>query len=193
MKLQQLNENELRIILSKEDLRELDLTLRTIDYNTTKTRKAIWEIFDRARDQTGFDAAKNKIYIKLYPLTDGGCEMYVSKLTGDSHIALDSQCYTAKRQSLRYCAGDTAFRFGDFDSLYSACKALSPQAESMLYTNDDGEFILLLKKLARTPSDLRRWSEFGEQIKGKYISAYLNEHCKMLIPGCAIQKIMGKG
>ncbi len=190
MKLQQLNENEIKIILSKEDLRELDLTIRTIDYNTTKTRKAMWEIFDRARAQTGFDAAKNRIYVKLYPLSDGGCEMYVSKLGSKNDIPFGNAdtSYSVRRQNLRYAGGDYAFSFESFESLYCACKALKPISDSSLYLSGS-HYILLLKKLKRTPGDLQRWNEFGEPLKTKYISAYLDEHCTLLCENNAVEKI----
>ncbi|MBE6687824.1 MAG: adaptor protein MecA [Ruminococcaceae bacterium] len=194
MKLQQLNENEIKITLSKEDLSELDLTLRTIDYNTTKTRKAIWEIFDRAKDQTGFDAAKNKIYIKLYPLSDGGCEMYVSKLTGKNDISFDRlPAYSASRRDLRASGTDAAFRFNDFSELYDACVSIKPHTDTALYEDKNGCFILLLKKATVSSAHLHRWEEFGNRIKTKYITAYLDEHCKKIIQSCAVQKIIGKG
>ena len=188
MKLTQLSENELKIILSKEDLSELDLTLRTIDYNTTQTRKAIWEIFDRARAQTGFDAAKNRIYVKLYPLSDGGCEMYVSKILGQSDVAFRRM--GVSRREYKYAGSDYAFYFADFDSLYSGCRSLYPCGDSALFAVPSGGYILMLKRLKR--AELYRWSEFGERISNRHTAAYLNERCRELCASCAWERIVGK-
>lgn len=194
MKLMQLNENEIKIILSKEDLSELDLTLRTIDYNTTKTRKAIWEIFDRARTQTGFDAAKNRVYVKLYPLSDGGCEMYVSKLDGTNDGSIEkNEPVAPKRQIYKYAGSDCAFYFEDFDSLYCACRNIATKHDSSLYSAPQKGYILLFRKVKRADVQFGRWNEFALPIKNKYISAYLNEHCKLLCPNNAVEKVAGKG
>lgn len=190
MKLTQLSENELKIILSKEDLSELDLTIRTIDYNTTKTRKAIWDIFDRARAQTGFDAAKNKIYVKLYPLSDGGCEMYVSKVFGKSDVSF---CRTSvNRRSMRYVGGNYAYYFEDFDGLYSACKSLRSRSDSALYAAPNGGYILLLKKAKHTAEESARWGEFAVRIKNRHAAAYLAERCRAICESGAVERIIGK-
>lgn len=190
MKLTQLSENELKIILSKEDLSELDLTLHTIDYNTTKTRKAIWDIFDRARAQTGFDAAKNKIYVKLYPLSDGGCEMYVSKIFGKSDVAF-YRTRVARRQ-MRYVGVNQAFYFEDFDGLYNACKSLRHNADSALYVAPNGGYILLIKKARHSAEETARWSEFSTRIKNRHVAAYLDERCRVLCESNATEKIIGQ-
>lgn len=194
MKLYQLNENEIKITLSKDDLKELDLTLSTIDYNTTKTRKAIWEIFDRARDEIGFDAAKNKIYVKLYPLSDGGCEMYVSKLFSKqlSYYSSSTKPLCVKRKKLKYVCRSYAFHFKNFDDLYTACQALPYVSQSSLFLDENGEYILTLKGLCESSWDLKRWNEFSDIIDCKHISAYLDERCEKICENHAIDKILGK-
>jgi hypothetical protein len=47
-----------------------------MDYGDTRTRRALWEIFDVAKDKTGFDAAREKVTVKVYPRKDG-CEVVV--------------------------------------------------------------------------------------------------------------------
>ena len=195
MKLLQLSENELKIVLSKEDLDELHLSLSTIDYNTTQTRKAIWEIFDRARVQTGFDAAKTKVYIKLYPLSDGGCEMRVSKLKGENDIsfAMRAASFTGKQRVFKYNGSDKAFLFDDFDKLYAACRAIGHASASSLYLDENGKYILYLKNLKAVCALTERWSEFSTPLKSKYTDAYLSERCVSVCAEQAVERIIGKG
>lgn len=80
MKLYRLGENEIRIHLTEKDLSAFSITPKEFDYDSTKGRRVIWELFDRAREETGFDAAKEKVYIQLYPKSDGSVELFVTKL-----------------------------------------------------------------------------------------------------------------
>ena len=81
MELILINENKLKITLSRRDMKQYDLDCDTIDYDKTETRKAFWSILDEAKHKTGFDAAKQRVFIQLYPSKEGGCEMYVTKLS----------------------------------------------------------------------------------------------------------------
>lgn len=80
MEITLLTENELKVSLTRDDMAHYALDCASIDYDTTGTRRAFWSILDEARLQTGFDAAHDRIYIRIYPSRDGGCEMYVTKL-----------------------------------------------------------------------------------------------------------------
>ena len=55
------------------------LNSETMDYDDTATRSAFWRILDRAKKQTGFDAARDRVLIQVFPRKSGGCEMYVTK------------------------------------------------------------------------------------------------------------------
>ena len=85
MELLPINEQKIKIMLSHEDLAAWQLSPDTIDYNTTETRRAFWGILDEAKKKTGFDAAKEKVFVQLYPAKNGGCEMYVTKLGNAKH------------------------------------------------------------------------------------------------------------
>lgn len=87
MEITLLNETELRVTLTAEDLEHYSIDCAHMDYGTTETRRAFWSILDEARRKTGFDAARDKICIRVYPSTDGGCDMYVTRLTGGEETA----------------------------------------------------------------------------------------------------------
>lgn len=81
MEITLLNETELKVTLTAEDMERYSIDCAHMDYGTTETRRAFWSILDEARRETGFDAARDKICIRVYPSTDGGCDMYVTRLT----------------------------------------------------------------------------------------------------------------
>ena len=79
MELHRIGEGQLRISLSADDMDYYQLNSETMDYDDTATRSAFWRILDRAKKQTGFDAARDRVLIQVFPRKSGGCEMYVTK------------------------------------------------------------------------------------------------------------------
>ncbi|MBQ9921201.1 MAG: adaptor protein MecA [Clostridia bacterium] len=186
MELLQINKNKLKITLSVRDLEEFDLTVSTLDYNTTKTRKAIWEIFDRAKRQVGFDAAKSKLKIKVYPLSDGGCDMYVSKL---------SQGYSelhAVRSTFRSSVKKCAYIFNSFSEVYALCTLMPVTTHSSLYSDMLGRYILLIDQGFDLRGRKKLLSEFGSLLNISYIESYLNERCTLICKENAVLKITAR-
>ncbi len=81
MEIVRINETELKVTLTADDMEHYAIDCAHMDYGTTETRRAFWSILDEARQKTGFDAARDRIYIRVYPSVDGGCDMYVTKLS----------------------------------------------------------------------------------------------------------------
>lgn len=186
MELFQISKYEFKITLSSRDLEEFDLTVRTIDYNTAKTRRAIWEIFDRAKSRLGFDAAKSKLRIRVYPLSDGGCDMYVCRLT-----RRDSNAPSAAKAKLRYSPKQRAFIFESLNDLYASCTIIPQSIPSSLYVDKCGRYILFLTEGLGARRATARISEFGAHLSITYINSYLNERCTLLCSEDAVSKIIG--
>ncbi len=81
MELHLIGVNKLKVTLTPDDMSEYALTCDTIDYDNTTTRRAFWDILDKARSRTGFDAASDRVFIQVYPNKSGGCDMYVTKIS----------------------------------------------------------------------------------------------------------------
>ncbi|MBE6631128.1 MAG: adaptor protein MecA [Ruminococcaceae bacterium] len=181
MELRLLNSNKLKVMLSEKDLSDYSLSCETIDYANTETRKAFWSIFDEAKHQTGFDAAKEKVYIQVYPKTDGGCEMYVTKL-GLEGPNREISVERPKKEK----EGFFVYSFPTYEAMEEAYRALENAplmdrtenkyfdgcsyylAVSCKYGNDEIDGPVLL-------------CEFGEEIDGDFFLAYAGEYCKSIL------------
>ena len=95
MQIELLNETELKVTLTAKDLERYAIDCAHMDYGTTETRRAFWSILDEARRETGFDAARDRVYVRVYPSADGGCDMYVTKLAETQTEKRDTSCETA--------------------------------------------------------------------------------------------------
>lgn len=158
MKLYRLGENEIRIHLTEEDLDAFAITPKEFDYDSTKGRRVIWELFDRAKEETGFDAAKEKVYIQLYPKNDGSVELFVTKLEKDEEDR-------------------DFFAFSDEDSFLMGLSLFENKTEDTVFYHLKGSkrYFVLLPNY-RIPPEL---GEFAEKIDLPS-EAFLKARCERL-------------
>ena len=138
--------NKLKIMLSAEDARRYALNCENADYADLMTREAFREILTDVRQETGFDATEDKVYIQMYPSKEGGCEMYVTKLAMKGLKAADGN---AKRShallplSRRYLA----FSFDTLNELIGVCRRLLSidfSGCSEAYLTSGGRYLLII-------------------------------------------------
>ncbi len=153
MKLYREGNNEIRIQLTREDLESYSMTADELDYDSPQGKRVIWELFDKARQETGFDTEGEKIYIQLYPTNRGGCDLFVTKL--EKH---------------------TCFCFSDFDTLYTALSQNNLPIGSDLWREEKkGIFYAIVPEEAVPPL----FFEFGEKIKAPS-RIFLKSHCRKM-------------
>ena len=68
MELLRIGDKKLKVTLSGEDMEHYRLDSETMDYDTTETRSAFWQILDEAKHKTGFDAGGGKIFVQIYQI-----------------------------------------------------------------------------------------------------------------------------
>ena len=73
-----INEEKLKVILTSDDMKKLNISAEDLDYQKTSTKRVVWEILDKAKQTEGFDSDNSKLYIQVFPSPDGGCEMFAS-------------------------------------------------------------------------------------------------------------------
>jgi negative regulator of genetic competence, sporulation and motility len=161
MELILISKNKLKIMLSDEDMKRYELTTSGIDYDNTETRKAFWEILNEAKQTTGFDAAKDKIFIQLYPSKSGGCEMFVTKLGvfsatdeyQSSPIARAGEKGSLQVRTGKYSHGGRertgAYRFESLESLLRVCRELYKRrwnGNSSVYKDSENIYYLIIRE-----------------------------------------------
>jgi hypothetical protein len=71
--IQPIGANKFIVMLSREDLSQLDITYDTMDYANIETRRVIWTILDRVRASTGRDIdPSGNLVIEAAPDSSGG-------------------------------------------------------------------------------------------------------------------------
>ncbi len=84
MELILISESKLKIMLSPPDMARYELEVTRMDCADAHTRAAFRHIFDDVRAEVGFDTAGAPLFVQLYASPEGGCEIFVTKLEGES-------------------------------------------------------------------------------------------------------------
>lgn len=70
--------NTVKAMLTKEDLKDFDLSYRLLDQNSFNTQMLLLYIIDEIKVKEGIDLSEQKIYIEIFPVKDAGCLFYFS-------------------------------------------------------------------------------------------------------------------
>lgn len=74
MDIQPIGNNKFIIGLTRDDLKNLDITYEAMDYSDIETRRVIWTILERVRNSTGRDIdPSGNLIIEASPDGSGGC------------------------------------------------------------------------------------------------------------------------
>jgi len=181
--------NKLKITLTNEDMAALDITFEDMNYNhNTSAKRVIWEILDRAKRQTGFDAASDQILIQALEGEDNGCLIFVTK-TGAQKPEPLYPGYTKgyKKSYAGIKKKRLLYMFDNSENLLEICRQLicaGYGGRSDIFA-DNNKFYLYIEDNREQYLDMI--SEYGSVINNPFFSFYLDEHAKKLISSDAVQ------
>ncbi len=177
MELLRISERKLKVMLSDEDMERYRLDRENLDYDTTETRSAFWQILDEAKHKTGFDAGGGKLFVQIYPSRGGGCEMYVTLAEGEE------KPHPRRKPLVR--GYESIYRFETLELLLEVCRKLRElgyRDESSAFAADGAYYLMIREKLESSimsPKALGEFSfieEYGVRLSGGVRLAYLREH-----------------
>lgn len=192
-----ISDNKLKIMLSKEDLKQFELSADQLDYSNTETKRMFWDILSKIKHQTGFDTDGQRVLVQLYPSKEGECEMFVTKMGITSPINSETNaCENTKTRSMLLTNIKTdqrknitlsVFSFEKNEELLNVCRRLDSigyTGESSLYIGENGQKYLFLSDLDF--SDYAPFDEFSfileyAKLENKEnINYYVLEHSKTI-------------
>lgn len=202
MELIPVNSQKLKIILTKDDMASFDITSDDLDYSSAKTRKALGNILERAKNETGFNIHHDRLYIQVFPSVDGGCEMFLTRRARLLPEPEAKGCTYLKKKygsAFEYPSecGKYIARSEDFEDIVSLCLRLYKEnffGRSSLHTI--GKDYLLKLDFGHADdltSDFSRFSFICDYCSVRYAddipAAYIDEHGKVLIKENAVETI----
>ena len=176
MELTPIGKEKLEITLTKKDMERFRLTAERLDYRNTETRRAVWTILDKAKKQTGFDAAKGQIRIDALPGKSGGCVIFITKTEKDMNSAKEQTDGERNRTSV--------YSFSCLAHMLAASRFLrerSYRGESSAFAEAEGggNYYLALSGQEKNPHAVFESmfiAEFGKKLYSEHALAYIKEH-----------------
>jgi len=176
-----ISDSKLKIMLTSDDMEEIDLKIA--DFDTSGN--AFAEILSQARTQTGFEASADRIFVQVYPLRTGGCEVYVTKIEIPSAetvrlVRPDTVKGTHRRKKYK-----CVFHFESMEALLQACRRTCEKVDSSAYSSATGYYLVM--SWEETSSNAHAESliatlkfgaaaEHGSLVKTEPVFAYISEH-----------------
>lgn len=198
MELILINDNKLKITLSECDMKQYSLDCNTIDYDSTETRRAFWSILDEVKHKTGFDAARQKVFVQLYPSKEGGCEMFVTKLGNTKKSENENEEVSDSHRLHPLHRRKRAFSFHSFKEITAVCRHLShtgySDSSSVWYVKDgEKKYILIFEEPEENVyiplNECSFVCEYGRSENLKNTLLFLGEHAELICKDNAVEML----
>ena len=187
MKIELLDDKTVKVLLSKLDMSNFNITYDEMDYQKPDTKRVILHLIDKIKKEVKIDFSSGKLFIEAFPYADGGCILYVN-IIDPSKKALEKPKSGFSTPLLFSC--------DNVDILFQMANAIILKFDhvilkSSLYLMNDRYYISLYTYFKMDDDIIKRACEYGKFIgKGAVISAFVEEHAKKLIDDDAIKIIV---
>ena len=179
MEMYLVQEDKLKVVLTKKDVERLGLGRERLDYTNESTRRVLIDMLERGRDEVGFYPRRSKLYIEVYPAEDGGSVLYFTRLHGSATFPMGR---------LDPGPHPVVFAFGEVEDLITACCKVSRQYGHRIYKSTlykfGHEHRLIVYPLDYADRlSIRLLSEYGRLVGEGALPASLCEEHGTLITG----------
>ena len=185
-----IGESKIKIVLSEEEAVRYKLSGNSGDLGSGGVRRAFWQVLDLAKAEVGFDPRGDKVLIQLYPIKNGGCELFVTKLgiLPESSARLvsksDRVAMLQRKKSL--------YSFASLEDLSAAARAVRAAAGEITLTSQvyeaEGRYFLSIEEYGKGGEQVEFPCilEFSTPLTAE-LSAYITEHSLCLAESQGIE------
>ncbi|MCL1988678.1 MAG: adaptor protein MecA [Firmicutes bacterium] len=205
MKIEKISDNQIKFILSKDDLDERNIKLSELTYGSEKTQMLFQDMMIQARMEYDFDSEDAPLMIEAIPFDQGNIVVIVTKITDSNDGGFISKLMQQAEElkTTEFSAakppeeksGIDVFSFDDIETVTKAAKQLDKFfiGQTMLYKHLNRYFLILENDRIYEEEQgeyVAILTEYGERhISNSMSAAYLKEHGEMLISHHAIEKL----
>lgn len=139
----QINQNKLKITLTKSECESYGIKEEGGDFNSVTVRDTLGKVLKAAGAAEDFRREGEKLLVQLFPTGDGGAELFVTRLSSVGER--ERRAVTASRELTTYKSSRARFIFNTINDLTSAVRALRGTPSADLYRTYDGDYLLDIK------------------------------------------------
>ena len=215
MKIEKVNDHQIRCTLTSADLKERQLKLSELAYGTEKAKNLFQDMMEQAQDEFGFEADNTPLMIEAIPLSMDSIVLIITKIDTPEGITEQfSKIPLSNEHSMpqimenpepldsnepghEILGNVKIFAFQNLDNIIRGARVIKDiytGANSLYKDTETGDYFLVISK---SPKDAVPFSnicnmltEYGvlNSSSGTAL-AFLEEHCKMMINMNAMQKM----
>ena len=198
MKIERINDNKLKIVLTKQDLIEKDIDIHTLNPNSIESQDLFFDILQELEFYYGFDMGNSQILLEGISTSNGGMILTVTRNSPNAHSHEKKKPMPKIKATKKECIKDVKeliYKFDSFDSFLEfvyRLKRMNIKYENSLYEYNENYYLVLsctadhqetYKKLLFILSDYATFTA-NMSIKNK-----LCEHGSLIISKTAIQTL----
>lgn len=207
MRFEKINDNQMRVILTMQDLEDNDITLHDFMSNSLESQELFFEMLEEAEEEIGFVTKNCHVKIEAFAMTDDSFVLTITKVKASSGKKITSSSNSSrakpvvKRKTQDLSLTYLIYRFNTFDdycffveyllknNLSNAFK-VAEKIYLYLYNNS---FYLVLCDLNTKYSNITKFytciTEFGSYIANPELFIHrLNESGTLFMKNNAIKK-----
>lgn len=206
MELIRISDSKLKIMLTEADMRRYALSSDHLSYENSETRRAVKEMLQEAHEETGFDAATDRLLIQVYPSREGGCELYITKIQAateeekkDEERKEEEKKKEPPPPPKEVRGRVVIYALPTLSALLAVCRQLAVtgyREYSAAYTAKGERCYLVLREppphVASYPLAAPLYhpaEEYGEKYGGTAKLAYIKEHASCIFDGDAVGRL----
>ena len=209
MKIEKLNDNQIRCTLTRADLLDRQIKLSELICGGEKAKSLFQDMMHQASNELGFEAEDTPLMIEAIPSSADSIVLVITKV--DDPEELDSKfskfgsipkiAETIKKSELdtdeENESGIRLFSFANIDCVIHAAHLLNDtfKSASTLYKDTPNNvYLLALAKGDYSTAEFNKicnmFSEYGAAEKSTCaILAYLEEHCEIMVASNAVAQL----
>lgn len=211
MKIERISENQLKLTLTKDDLKERDIQLEDLITPSEKTQKLFRDIMEQAMDESDFISENTPLMVEAVPSGGDGIMIIVTKVAnkekqGKSGADLLSQTQEARRwkkkplDTMEHRAEQASdlliYSFPALDDVINVSLRLDStfHGESAVYKNDNKYFLVLQGDTYNTEDSSEELELVLKEYGQKHVSTplakyYLIEHGETILGDKAVKAL----
>jgi len=204
MKIEKINENKIKVTISKDDLEKRNIDLSTLNYNSPATQELFWDMMEQAEIEYGFNSSDSQLCIEATPDSTDGFIITITRIDEDNDFEsiqkyiknrFKKSDLRAKRKNKKICSSVLIYSFSTFEDILALANKISSiySGESTLYKYKNF-YYLVLARYSFENTDTRAidavMSEFGRKVNNAaFYEGYLNEYGTKIVEYNALETI----
>lgn len=200
MKIEKVNENVLKVIITLSDLEERNIDLSSLNYNSPAAQELFWDMMEKAEEEYGFASNDSQLIFEAMPENEEGFVVTITKIEAEGEFESiqkyikskykNSDLKQKKRKS-KICSTLKIYCFNSIDDLCKLSKRISNIyiGESTVYKCKDSYYLLLTGSSSSSQLETVM-CEYSVQIGNVgFFEGYLNEYGEKIILENAIETL----